>query len=157
MGWVGRMAGFSVAGEQGVVQADWQAAGRLETGAGIAPAASVLTCCCVPTPPCPTHRTQTGALLDPTDASGCLSSAPGPGLPWLPVDITLAYINEPPLGAGGCSVTVEDDPSDVCGLLCVAARRIEPGEEVFMDYGIYYDRSSYSAGAGSGQERQGRQ
>ncbi|EFN57586.1 hypothetical protein CHLNCDRAFT_51149 [Chlorella variabilis] len=89
-------------------------------------------------------RTTSGLLLDPTDASGRLSTAPGPGLPWLPTDCTLAYINEPPKGAGGTNVTVEDDPGDGLGLLCVAARDIEPGEELFMDYGITYDRSAYS-------------
>ncbi len=89
-------------------------------------------------------RTTSGLLLDPTDASGRLSTAPGPGPPWLPTDCTLAYINEPPKGAGGTNVTVEDDPSDALGLLCVAVRDIEPGEELYMDYGITYDRSAYS-------------
>ena len=84
-------------------------------------------------------------MLDPTDASGALSPTPAPGLPWpLPVDVSLAYINEPPMDAGGTNVTVEDDPSDDSGLICVAARDIEAGEELFMDYGVTYDRSTYS-------------
>lgn len=66
-------------------------------------------------------------MLDPTDASGALSTTPGPGLPWLPVDVTLARINEPPRGAGGTSLSVEDDPRDPHGLLCVAARDIAQG------------------------------
>ena len=66
------------------------------------------------------------------------------------MDVTLAYVNEPPRGAGGTNVSVEDDPEDPCGLLCVAARAMEPGEELFMDYGVTYDRSTYQgAGAGS--------
>ncbi|KAI7841508.1 hypothetical protein COHA_004900 [Chlorella ohadii] len=88
-------------------------------------------------------KTRSGLLLDPTDVSGQLSSHPAPGLPWLPTDFTLACINEPPRGAGGTSVTVEDDPGDPNGLLCVAARDIAPGEELFMDYGICFDRTSY--------------
>ena len=86
-------------------------------------------------------------LLDPTDASGRLSAAPAPGLPWLAVDCTLAYMNEPPKGAGGTNVSVEDHPEDDCGLLCVAARDIAPGEELFMDYGTTYDRSGYGKAA----------
>ena len=101
------------------------------------------------------RRTRTGALLDPTDAAGALSQSPAPGLPWLPVDVTLAYVNEPPLGAGGCSVSVEDDPSDACGLLCVAVRDIAAGEEIYMDYGTSYDRSRYGQQAAGGGARRG--
>lgn len=59
-------------------------------------------------------------------------------------------------GAGGTNVTVEDDPSDPAGLLCVAARDISAGEELFMDYGPTYDRSRYTAdvAAGPGGARQ---
>ncbi|KAL4434189.1 hypothetical protein ABPG75_000630 [Micractinium tetrahymenae] len=95
-------------------------------------------------------KTRDGRLLDPTDAAGQLSSSSAPGLPWLPIDFSLAYINEPPKGAGGTNVTVEDDPSDPAGLLCVAARDIYPGEELFMDYGPTYDRSRYAADVAAG-------
>lgn len=101
-------------------------------------------------------RTPDDRLLDPTDATGQLSTSPGPGLPWLPIDVTLAYINEPPKGAGLTNVTVEDDPDDSAGLLCVAARDIYPGEELFMDYGIYYDRSSYGQKDAAVKQDEGR-
>eukprot|EP00667_Euglena_gracilis_P019764 EG_transcript_21254 len=90
-------------------------------------------------------RANKGMLLDPTDSSGELSGMPAPGLPWFPVDVSLAYINEPPRGSRGTNVTVEDDPNDEYGLVCVAARDIEEGEEIFMDYGVHYDRSGYLA------------
>lgn len=53
-------------------------------------------------------------------------------------------------GVGGTNVTVEDDPSDPAGLLCVAARDITAGEELFMDYGPTYDRSRYAPDAAAG-------
>ncbi|PSC75926.1 SET domain-containing -lysine N-methyltransferase isoform B [Micractinium conductrix] len=84
-------------------------------------------------------RTRDDRLLDPTDATGKLSPSPAPGLPWLPIDVSLAYINEPPKGAGGTNVTAEDDPNDGAGLLCVAARDIYAGEELWLDYGLQYD------------------
>lgn len=89
-------------------------------------------------------------LLDPTDASGRLSPAPAPGLPWLPVAVTLAYINEPPRGVGGTNVSVEDDPGDPNGLLCVAARDIAAGEELFMVGCLFGD---WGAGWGVGYGR----
>lgn len=88
-------------------------------------------------------RTRSGMLLDPTDFAGRPSNAPAPGLPWPPAACTLAYVNEPPRGAGGTNVTVEDDPRDSDGLLCVAARDVHSGEEIYMDYGPIYDRTSY--------------
>lgn len=55
-------------------------------------------------------KTRSGLLLDPTDATGQLSSHPAPGLPWLPTDFTLACINEPPRGVGGTNVSVSGCP-----------------------------------------------
>lgn len=88
-------------------------------------------------------------------------------LAWLPpctncrIDLTeLGSGGVPCRGAGGTNVTVEDDPSDPAGLLCVTARDIVAGEELFMDYGPTYDRSRYAAdvaadptGANAGQQR----
>ena len=109
------------------------------------------------------YRTRGGLILDPTDANGALSTSPAPGLPWLPLlplDVTCAYVNEPPRGrqgaaaaGGGCSVSVEDDPEDASGRLCVAARDIAAGEELYMDYGPAYDRSAYGGGGGGGEAR----
>ena len=36
-----------------------------------------------------------------------------------------------------------DDTSDTSGLLFVANRDIEAGEELFIDYGVNYDRRGY--------------
>ncbi|KAL4430122.1 hypothetical protein ABPG77_004904 [Micractinium sp. CCAP 211/92] len=124
------------------------------------PAEMVAKCAVAPGARDYAFKTRDGRLLDPTDAAGQLSASPAPGLPWLPIDFSLAYINEPPKGAGGTNVTVEDDPSDPAGLLCVTARDIVAGEELFMDYGPTYDRSRYAAdvaadptGANAGQQR----
>ncbi|KAK9844023.1 hypothetical protein WJX81_002141 [Elliptochloris bilobata] len=83
--------------------------------------------------------------LDPTDASGCPSAWPGPGLPWLlQADPTLAFMNEPPAG-GDVNVcfgeALRGDPLEV---RFVAARQLEAGQELFIDYGRAYNRSSYA-------------
>lgn len=90
-----------------------------------------------------------GRFLDPTDESGQPSAWPAPGPPWpWPVDVTLSYVNEPPkgpAGAGGTNCFVEDGASPG-ELLFVANRTIAPGEELYIDYGLNYDRSSYRKG-----------
>ena len=60
------------------------------------------------------------------------------------MDATLAYINEPRIDHPGCNVCVEDgnDPRD---LRFAAAEDIPQGSELFVDYGLQYDRSSYSS------------
>jgi len=68
---------------------------------------------------------------------------PVPGLPWWPIDVALSYANEPPAGTGGPNVTVEDDPKDANGVLFVARSDLMAGAEVFVDYGMTYDRSGY--------------
>jgi len=40
-------------------------------------------------------------------------------------------------------VAVEDDTTDASGLCFVANRDIEAGEELFIDYGVSYDRRGY--------------
>jgi hypothetical protein len=67
----------------------------------------------------------------------------GPGPPWpLPVDPTMAFVNEPSAGGSGCNARVEDGggPRQVH---FVAAVDIAAGKEIFIDYGTSYDRSSY--------------
>lgn len=67
----------------------------------------------------------------------------GPGSLWpFPVDATLAFVNEPCKGGRGCNVTIEDGagPREVH---FAAAVDIAAGEELFVDYGLLYDRSSY--------------
>ncbi len=90
-------------------------------------------------------RTSDGRYLDPTDAQGQPSARPAPGWPWLlATPPLLAYANEPPRGAGGTNVFVEDGATPEL-LLFVANRDIGAGEEVFIDYGLTYDRSDYGA------------
>ncbi len=87
-----------------------------------------------------------GVILDPTGQDGLPSAHPVPSRFWWPFDIdcTLAYVNEPSIGLGvGVNVAVEDDTTDASGLCFVANRDIEAGEELFIDYGVSYDRRGY--------------
>ena len=91
-------------------------------------------------------RNKNGRFLDPTDWSGYPSPSPSPStLPWLfPVDVSLAFVNEPPMGSAvGVAVSVEDDGGDEEGLLFVASDDIRQDQEIFVDYGLEYDRSGY--------------
>ena len=82
-----------------------------------------------------------GLYLDPTDAAGRVSSRPGPGLPWLDVDPSLAYVNEPRPGSSVNVSILDEGPAREVRF--VAAQDISPGEELFIDYGQQYDRSGY--------------
>ena len=88
-----------------------------------------------------------GVILDPTDHTGLPSPRPVPTRLFWPfdVDCTLSYVNEPSIDLGvGVNVVVEDDRSDPrVGLVFLADRDIAAGEELFIDYGVSYDRSSY--------------
>lgn len=86
------------------------------------------------------HNSQ-GLYLDPTDAEGRVSSRPAPGLPWLDVDPSLAYVNEPRPGSSVNVSIVDEGP--VREVRFVAAQDIGPGEELYIDYGRQYDRSNY--------------
>lgn len=55
----------------------------------------------------------------------------------------LTRINEPPLGMD-CNVSSEED-LDKRTILFILNRDVTEGEELFMDYGLTYDRSGYSA------------
>jgi hypothetical protein len=90
-------------------------------------------------------RNKNGYFLDPTDWTGAPCKVPVPGLPWLPIDCSLSYANEPPKNSTGVNVTVEDDPKDEEGLVFVSICNIPAGAEIFVDYGLDYDRSSYGS------------
>jgi hypothetical protein len=108
------------------------------------PAQMVAKCVAAPTAKNYCFKNGAGLVLDPTDESGEPSKWPQPGPPWpVPVDPTLCRVNEPLQASGGPSVSVEDDPGDPGGLVFVTAREIVAGEEVFVDYGMDYDRSGY--------------
>jgi hypothetical protein len=89
--------------------------------------------------------TRPGCILDPTGDDGYPSARPTPCNVFWPfqVDTTLSYVNEPSLQFR-TNVRVEDDPDDpMVGLIFVSDRDIEAGEELFIDYGVSYDRSDY--------------
>ncbi|KAL7486008.1 hypothetical protein ACHAW6_011614 [Cyclotella cf. meneghiniana] len=93
-------------------------------------------------------------VLDPTDERGEIHSYCYGGidviscllfrtiLRFCAKSTELARINEPPLGYGGCNVVAREelDQKRVVFELC---RDVVEGEELFMDYGVGYDRSGY--------------
>lgn len=92
-------------------------------------------------------------VIDPTDSIGelrdfCIGGTMTPGSRWISetllkraVPTTLCRINEPPLGRDVNVVTSEDLSERK--VTFVLERDVFPGEELFIDYGLYYDRSSY--------------
>ena len=82
--------------------------------------------------------------LDPTDSTGSPSSKLLAFIPFWRTDISMAYVNEPPVGQ---TVNVEiSDAADSNSpdLQFVATQSIDPGEELFIDYGSVYNRSNYN-------------
>jgi hypothetical protein len=59
---------------------------------------------------------------------------------------TLCRINEPPPGTAGVNVRTEED-LDRRIVQFVLDRNVYANEELFMDYGVSYDRSFYGAAA----------
>lgn len=86
-------------------------------------------------------RTTNGFYMDPTDLKGRASKQPRPGLPWVPIDPTLAFVNEPPPGRL-TNVSVVDG-SDDTELVFVVTANVPAGTELFVDYGTSFDRSHY--------------
>ena len=100
------------------------------------------------------------AVIDPTNAMGCLEDAVVGGNPSLPgsvwmfqnlfskfrtVPTTLCRINEPPKGKDVNVVTDEDLDKRV--VVLSLERDVCRGEELFIDYGFSYDRSMYGGGS----------
>jgi hypothetical protein len=101
--------------------------------------------------------TDNAQYIDPTDKDGVLGPTCLGGTDDFPlsywihqvllrdiwcVPTVLARINEPPIGAGGCNVMAEENLKDR-SVLFTLSRDVFAGEELFMDYGITYDRSTY--------------
>lgn len=57
----------------------------------------------------------------------------------------LARINEPPINSGGCNVRSDED-LEKREVVFELSRDVVAGEELFMDYGLTYDRSGYQGG-----------
>ncbi|KAL3777392.1 hypothetical protein ACHAW5_004221 [Stephanodiscus triporus] len=95
-------------------------------------------------------------VIDPTDEYGalreiCLGGSPADDVSTfvhstlfrcLGKSTILCRINEPPIGVGGCSVSARED-GEVGEVVFVLIRDVEPGMELYMDYGLNYDRSGY--------------
>lgn len=99
--------------------------------------------------------TDSKYVLDPTDGEGNIDMyCYGGGdalsnvvfktiLSFMRVGTELTRINEPPIGAGGCNVSAREnlESREVVFTLC---RDVLAGEELFLDYGLDYDRSNYA-------------
>ena len=88
-------------------------------------------------------------VLDPTDSGGQLLD----NVPWVlntfaTVPTLLCRINEPGPG-GDVNVVAEETDDSVRFLL---ERAVRAGEELFIDYGPFYDRSGYSPLAAPGRD-----
>lgn len=80
--------------------------------------------------------------LDPTDNKGEPAPHLLPLLPFWLTDVSMAYVNEPPVGQ---IVNTEFSDTTTADLQFLAVHDINPGEELFTDYGNIYNRSGYAA------------
>jgi len=97
--------------------------------------------------------------IDPTDRNGklydlCMGGTDDYPLSYwlhetvlkpLHVPTILARINEPPIGGPGCNVRSEEN-LETREVVFSLSRDVYPGDELFMDYGLTYDRTSYDGG-----------
>jgi hypothetical protein len=95
-------------------------------------------------------------IIDPTDHQGFLQDFTFGGNPstlggswicrhilsWCRQSTTLCRINEPPLGFDVNVITKED--LNLRTVEFILERDVYPGEELFIDYGLSYDRSGYT-------------
>ena len=100
--------------------------------------------------------TDNAYYVDPTDAAGNIGmlsfggSAAVPGSMWIHENLLgglaaptlLARINEPPIGGPGCNVLSRED-LDSRTVTFYASVPIPANTELFMDYGLTYDRTAY--------------
>jgi hypothetical protein len=93
-------------------------------------------------------RMDDGNVIDPTNSEGNLEEMVpwmlpfGLRVPYEGVATVLARINEPGI-LGDVNVRTEERDSR---LLFVLEREVSAGEELFLDYGPYYDRTGYNSG-----------
>ena len=94
--------------------------------------------------------------IDPTDAQGNIGDLCYGGSELVPgslfiheqvmnggaVSTLLARINEPPIGGPGCNVFARED-LNTRKVTFSTSRDVVAGEELFMDYGLTYDRTGY--------------
>lgn len=78
-------------------------------------------------------------VLDPTNAQGLIDLGIPYALGLYRADTTMGRVNEPPVGKD-CNVFTKITAENV---EYIAERDIFSGEELFIDYGCFYDRSQY--------------
>jgi len=103
--------------------------------------------------------TDNDSYIDPTDAQGNIADLCYGGSELVPgsllihekvlsggaVPTLLARINEPPVGGPGCNIFARED-LDKRQVTFATSRDVAAGEELFMDYGLTYDRTGYGNG-----------
>ena len=100
--------------------------------------------------------TDNKSYIDPTDQNGNLMEYCLGGSDDFPLSFVihenllqwkkttlLARINEPPIGGRGCNVRSEEN-LETREVVFSLSKDVVAGEELFMDYGLTYDRSGYS-------------
>ncbi|KAL7534780.1 hypothetical protein ACHAWF_004950 [Thalassiosira exigua] len=101
--------------------------------------------------------TDSKFVIDPTDDQGkisdvCIGGSTevpmsnaifGTLFRFLQVDTMLCRINEPPIGAGGCSVSAREN-LDRREVVFELIQDVYSGQELYLDYGLDYDRSGYA-------------
>ena len=63
-------------------------------------------------------------------------------LRFLGVSTMLCRINEPPIGAGGCSVNARENLA-TREVVFELVQDVVTGQELYLDYGLDYDRTGY--------------
>ena len=106
--------------------------------------------------------TDSKYIIDPTDSKGeiqdfCLGGSTEVPLSnviftyllgfWR-VNTALCRINEPPIGAGGCNVSARENLGKR-EVVFELVQDVVAGQELYLDYGLDYDRSMYGPMPGS--------
>lgn len=95
-------------------------------------------------------------VIDPTDSQGNIQDVCLGGSSEVPfsnaifstifqiwkVTTALCRINEPPIGVGGCNVSAREN-LDTREVVFELIQDVMPGQELYLDYGLTYDRSMY--------------
>lgn len=95
-------------------------------------------------------------VIDPTDSQGNIQDVCLGGSSEVPfsntifstifqtwkVNTALCRINEPPIGVGGCNVSAREN-LDTREVVFELIQDVVPGQELYLDYGLTYDRSMY--------------
>jgi len=100
--------------------------------------------------------TDSKYIIDPTDSNGEIQKVCFGGSSEVPfsnlvfttllrfwnTDTMLCRINEPPIGAGGCNVSAKEN-LEKREVVFELIQDVYAGQELYLDYGLDYDRSRY--------------